>query len=296
MINDIDKVARKALCGRLIGLADDFYQRSEELIILGWDSFEPLLKFKESICNKEEFEEYKKVQIELSKENIGRDAFDATLIMELRKQGRDAIKASGKPWDSALTTCEKKIRKLLIANRSDYDLRFNKYSIEQRKLRENEIAKHSKIDYDSLDPKITNNNLKLYIEIMRQESKNLGFSYDKDVSSSKYPVFTKSFFPPWKIGFKVDSTGLLQERNGNSDLVMNFGLIHENSKGGEPPKGIRELIYSELCFYPVDSTYRSFTHTKELEVLIYAQLAMYSLIQDKFEKLLLEGFQELTNS
>jgi hypothetical protein len=298
MINDINQKARKALCGRLIELGEDIYARLDKLKTLGWDSFEPLLKLKKTICDSEEFKEYKKVQIELSKENIGRDAYDASFLMKLREKADNAITSSGNAWDDALTDCEKKILKMRIGNSSEYDNLFSKYRIEQQRLRDIEIEKHSKLNFDSIDEKIKNNNLKLYKEIMDLESNKLGFSYDKDMSSRKYPVFTKSFFKPWKLGFKVDSVGLLKERKGKSNLIMNFGLVHENSNGGEAPKGVRELIYSELCFYPVENTYRtfSFANYEELEVLIYAQLAMYSLIQDKFEKLLLEGFNELTNS
>jgi hypothetical protein len=120
----------------------------------------------------------------------------------------------------------------------------------------------------------------LFVAVMEQEAKNLGFFYDKERSSPTCPIFSNSVTPNWDLCLAIEDflTFVLKPFVGHIDFCLE---IRPRELPGGSRKGKAEE-YLRIRFSRVVPgffhAYWTFHNLAELETLIKAHLFLYRLM------------------
>lgn len=303
MIDSFDnKNLAAKVCKNLPALVDDYYERAEKLSRMGWEFFEVSLRAQECICTYEDVQLERKLRREIWKEYVGHGAYRSKELEERKREAEQRYQQTKYIWDQLFLPCDRRMRELNATKDESSPQLLNNFRAEVTRLLAKNIDQHGDGLYKKYEEDSKVNRIKLYREVMARISGAIGFSYDKKLSTSTNPIFTKAFLPPWKLAFVTEYPNLVQGVGDayspatQSSLEFSFGLVHEKSKGVSFARKGDYLQFGCQYFFPVNehpfaNMYKSFKTLLELESIIHLHIDMYKIIQTEFESALYEGLQ-----
>ena len=290
---------RANVCRPIIPMSEGFWERQKILIEAGWDSFVPSFRLKEAFCDKE------LLALERRASVGGKYAIAQGTIFPDPED--PLIKAVGeKRVISTMSPCEGRLKQFMSHDIAGYLNFIKPYEEQQRHLRIREIERHSiglYKKYENKPPAAAR--LQLYKAVMMERTPELGFTYDKELSTSHTAVFSKAFIAPWRLSMLIETRELTWVnppgrpplspgmREWMPMLNFKFGLVHQSNRGAKDSRALNLLFkcgwFFPVSAYPFHHFDKHFENLQELEVIILFHLKMYSIIQDAFEKALYEG-------
>ena len=288
----------RIVCRPVIAVGEGSWNRMDMLVQSGWDSFMPALRLREEFCGKELVARERKMS----------DVHGATYPISHGTVSLDSIRASLALDEKEMSApgCNELLRKFRLDDEAKYVNFVRPYYEEREQLRAREIARHSiglYQNYEETRPA----RLRLYKAVMKERAPVLGFAFDKGLSTSHTPVFSRDFIAPWRLCLLVDTRELTIEYvraigrgvwrfrgNSGASFDFRFGLVHQDNRGVKEENWALKLLFECAWFFPVANYpfhrfYKYFESLQEMEVVILFHLKMYSLIQQDFEKALYEG-------
>jgi hypothetical protein len=278
-------------------VGEGFWGRQEILVQAGWNSFMPAFHLREAFCDKELIDLERKASAGGAIYAIGYGAIfldpEAPLMKELAE----------KRVVPTMSPCDGRLKQFMVNDTSRYLDFIKPFEEELRKLRSGEIERHSiglYKKYDETPP----SRLKLYKAVMKERARKLGFTFDKGLSTSHSPIFSKDFISPWRLCIRIEPRELRWTKKPGPQLPpamhewrpwlsFQFGLVHQENRGAKDSIESNLLFecgwFSPIAAYPFHHCDRHFESLEELEVIILFHLKMYSLIQEDFEKCLYKG-------
>jgi hypothetical protein len=245
----------------------------------------------------------------LHKKNVGRSSYPHQWFIDLQSAARKKYLETGNVWDDQLTEFKRRISKMKFVNPSVLEEVFIQYKDESWQLWQAEFKKFSTGRWQNININEIPARKKIYKEVMKNQAKKIGFTLDKELSTSSKPIFTKPFLETWRLCFVIDSVLInrpveesYSAKNSRivvkpgPDFIISFGLINNKNRGGLFSKRGQILIFEFNDFYPIrlptipSTVYSGFYSVDELEALINIYLILYESIADEFEKALWNGF------
>lgn len=311
----LDRNSVEIVRADLESLLDKFFDNESIMLDNKLRSFVPSLRFVESLCeSQDELEEYKKVHILINKHHTLSSNGVREQVKNLKKLGEQRASETGNSWDQYYTAYDRRINRMRHQDLESLKKVFKPYLDETYELWQQEVKLFSSDAHNKLDNNKVADRKKLFKEVFKNNL--LGFSYDKELSTSSRPVFSKELFDPWKLCFVIDNIQLnmsveygktmtngIEENftdGGNAlnrpgpKLDFDFGLIHKENRGASCKTPGKLSLFSFDFFFPIriyKAAYIKFYNLEELEALYNIMLTLYSIMQDDFEKALYNGLK-----
>lgn len=284
---------------RLIPIGENLFGNSDRLLAAGFESFVPYVKFLEAFCEETELGAFKEYLRESAKERIGCiDFIDPTLsgkgrcvykspLLEKLRQARDSRR--GENFNSAIKNHDPSAMEIASFEIRKERLRYNEpekyealrqeYFRLQQQLRFNEVARFGSRFSDDPAPENLLARRQLSVEILGEKLAEFGYRPAKSWSTPAQAVFRKDFGTGRSLCWTLDTAGILEpvtsggRRNGWIEFRLSIRSNRERSG-----KGSFRVPY-DLGFLFLSWVYRDFQTIGELEVLIGAHVAAYSIVE-----------------
>jgi hypothetical protein len=268
-----------------------YFERGEALKELGWYSFEPYWKFRESLCSPEEWRSYKKYLVEARKEILG----------EYQSDFVDALKAQGGDERSGLTACDRKHNE--IRGTSRYRVALKPFEDEKTRLRRKEVELHATTISLQSATEARSERVRIWSEVVRAKTSPLGFA--APTSSRSHPSsFRRGLGGGWDFVLGVDAPSLGSETADTVAKPPGMGplpigghttwmaLVPAGKAGVH--RGDTESIVVPQYFVPFDGAYGNFWDLEGLEINVRAHMAALGILWPELEPRLLDCVSRLT--
>lgn len=270
---------------------DACFERGEALKKLGWYSFEPYWKFRESLCSPEEWRTYKKYLVEARKEILG--DYRSDLVASLKAQGGDER--------SGLTACDRKYNEL--RGTRGYRVALKPFEEEQTRLRRKEIELHATAISLKSASEERSERVRIWSEVVRAKTAPLGFA--PPTSSRSHPSsFRRGLGGGWDFVLGVDAPSLGSETADTVAKPPGMGPLAIGGHttwmalvpAGKPGvhRGDSESIVVPQYFVPFDGAYGNFWDLEGLEINVRAHMAALEILWPEMEPRLAEAASTLT--
>jgi hypothetical protein len=303
--------ATSKVCAGLPNLVGGYFEKEEMLLAKGLQAFRPGLRFTEDFAaNKEELDEYKRFLIESKKSSVGRSSYNAEWYNKMLSEARAKFLITQDSLDDEPTEFKRHLAKMRWLEPVKLHSFKQPYKDEVARLWLQDVEQFSSHQWHGLGFDKAADRKKLYINIFKSWEKKLGFTLDKQLSTSRKPVMTKPLVAPWKLCFMIDTVYFYKPVD--SDMIVHEGSITYRIKPGPTLEASFGLIYDKVqnisklqykecllhhfdMFYPIhllDITaqlYRKFYNLEELDAIVNIHLTLYELMQSEFENALAKG-------
>ena len=303
------------LCRTLLPLADSAPEVTKRIQDIGFTAWLPHHMFIESFGTPEDVDCHRRCIIEFARERLGRPfpPFFATdlshhyfspYLQELRRKrdvfnGVEANKLSTRypqseaAWRRPEDPCERKKIFAHVNDREAYDVAWKVMERDTQRILEAEVERYSTalvadrpFDHQS--------RFELFKAVMERDAADLGFQYDKAMSRTRDPVFSKELDKDWSLCWSIGNLalflGLIRGRY-TPDLHIRRRQFRGNL--AEAKSGEVLFIPYRLLVPCVGSAYGSFRTLGELEVMIKANLSLYRIVAPTLDALLTKGLAEV---
>ena len=290
----------------LAALVDDLYAREQLLLSSGLNSFTPLLRVIEDFSeSQEELKEYRDFTIANNKSFIVKDPEFLAHWNGLKREAQERHKATGNIWELELVTLKKRWRRRqLETDESEIYKMLRPYKEERARLWAIEVGRYAGALSEEFEAK-SKSRMALYKAVMEQQQDKTGLLLDRELSSTRAPIYSMAVGHEWKACFRLDQVLLAKpfggvmtnETTGEKIRIgVQFDLwmqIWQRINDGSEFKKVAPLSFQWL--FPIGPTlfgpasYSEFTSLRELEALIRIHLQMFLLIRQDLERALLAG-------
>jgi hypothetical protein len=273
---------KELLAKNISHLADGYYGRSHLLAGIQLNSYKPKFDFYRSLCDEKTVELHNRYTTEWLRIKLSNGGYQSDYYKNIQK---DYLKRVETDISAAPT------RYLEIEEQYNLNHDTRPYWQETLDLRKEEIGHY--VGHDRNVTHIINKDIaySTYCNTMAAVVGNIGFKHDRRLSSNKVCIFSKPMAHNYVIAFHIDKLNLftsldevesdLEENRSLGNLELNFCLTHVDNK--RLNDSLSMIWYENNDFFPIEDTYKYYRSLRELEFLIKAHIAMYSLIQDEFE-------------
>jgi hypothetical protein len=310
-IEQIDPVTFNIVCASLPSIVNGYFEKEELLINNGLQAFRPALRFMEDFTtSQEELDEYKRFLTESRKSRVGGGSYDAEWFCKLTNEAKAKFKRTGDWLDSIPTQFERHLAEMESSDFAKLHFMKQPYKDETDRIWKQDVKRFASEQWHGLDFDKDADRKKLYIDIFKNWEKKLGFTLDKQLSTSRKPVMTKPFVAPWKLGFVIDTVhfyrpvesdrichqgGVTYTTKSSPTLETYFGLLHDKVKSISKIQQGESLLFKFNDYYPINlldnsaQLYLKFFDLEELDAAINIHLTLYELMQEEFETALFKG-------
>jgi plasmid maintenance system killer protein len=287
-------------------LIDDLYAREQLLLSSGLNSFTPLLRVIEDFSESpEELKEYRDFTIANNKSFIVKDPEFLAHWNRLKREAQDEHEATGKIWELELLNLRKRWRRREWEAGALETYRMLKpYKEERARLWAIEVERYATELPAEFEAK-SKSRMGLYKAVMQQEQERTGVLLDRELSSTRAPIYSMAVGHDWKVCFRLDHVLLAKQFDGvmtdettgeRIRIGLQFDLwmqIWQRAEDGGEFRKIAPLSFQWL--FPIGPTlfgpasYSKFTSLRELEALIRIHIQMFLFIREGLERTLLAG-------
>jgi len=283
-------------------LAEGLFAREQVLVSNGLNSFTPLLRFTRDFSEStQELNEYRYFVIGAAKRGVARDPdFDAWFTRR-RQEAQQRYQVTGDTSELELVSLKKRWWRQRAMGRRETLQMLRPYREEIASLWKIEVDTHATELSKEFEAK-SKSRMAVYRAAMEQERGKTGLNMDRELSSSRAPVYSLPVGNDWKICFRLDHVLLAKPYAGGSVDVqtgevdpggIQFDLyleIRRQAKSGSDSRRIAPISFESL--FPIGSglfgprAYLLFNSLRELEALTRIYNKMFGLIRPELESTL----------